>query len=496
MTIKGPFIEKFKSKNYYYIYDVNTNHFIQVDQITWDIIDFFNILSDKEIVIRFSNIYPNKKIYEALTKLNKISHEKHVFTSKRPNDFNILSDYKDINQRLNNNLGHLVLNVTELCNMRCDYCIFSGKYEYRRTHSSNQMRWSLAKNAIDYFFKKNKARNEIYISFFGGEPLLEFSLIKKCIEYTESLALHRKISFTITTNGTLISDEIAKIFSFHNVLLLVSLDGPPQINNLYRKYINGKGSYRNVISSLFRLKKHYGGTYKDLIKLSMVYVPSYDLIDIYEFIKNHERIFKGLDLYFEYCSEDSNIFLSHISDRNKSYIKQKEYLFKIYYDAVINESINTIPGANFLHALFDAPFYRLQNRIHYRSLNKSHYPNSICIPGENKLFVNTKGEFFICEKLDSYTEIGNLENGLDVNNIIRIIDEYSKNCNEFCLDCWLVRLCPLCFKDAIRGNVFDEEMKKQKCEEVKISYSKAFKEYNMILEKNKNAFNFLTTKNK
>jgi len=162
---------------------------------------------------------------------------------------------------------------------------------------------------------------------------------------------------------------------------------------------------------------------------------------------------------------------------------------------VINEAINTIPGANFLHALFDAPFYRVQNRIHYRSLNKSHYPNSICIPGENKLFVNTKGGFFICEKLDSYTEIGNLENGLDVNKIIRIIDEYSKICNEFCLDCWLVRLCPLCFKDAIRGNVFDKEMKKQKCEEVKTSYSKAFKEYNKILEKNKNAFNFLTKKN-
>ena len=96
-------------------------------------------------------------------------------------------------------MGNLILQVTQQCNLRCKYCAYSGNY-YNRSHTSNRMDFETAKKAIDFYLKRSEKADQLALSFYGGEPLLEFELIKKCVSYILQRKGDKKILFTMTTN--------------------------------------------------------------------------------------------------------------------------------------------------------------------------------------------------------------------------------------------------------------------------------------------------------
>ena len=108
-------------------------------------------------------------------------------------------------------MGNLILQVTQQCNLRCKYCAYSGNY-YNRSHTSNRMDFETAKKAIDFYLKRSEKADQLALSFYGGEPLLEFELIKKCVSYILQRKGDKKILFTMTTNGTLMTEDVIEFF--------------------------------------------------------------------------------------------------------------------------------------------------------------------------------------------------------------------------------------------------------------------------------------------
>ncbi len=177
-----------------------------------------------------------------------------LIISQKLNNNNI----KNINISNNNcipiGLKSICLVLNNDCNLKCSYC-FANKGLYDNPHK--QMQFDTAKKSIDMLIesaKKNKF-NKISIAFFGGEPLLSFDLIKKCVYYVENLKDNIICEYKITTNATLFNMHIIKFMEKYKFNVMISVDGTKNIHDFYRKYKNDKGSYNDVVNSITMFKE-------------------------------------------------------------------------------------------------------------------------------------------------------------------------------------------------------------------------------------------------
>ena len=177
---------------------------------------------------------------------------------------------------------HLMLQVTQQCNLRCEYCAYSGMYD-NRVHSNKRMTFALAKRSIDFFIDHSRESKRVTFGFYGGEPLLEFSLIKQCIEYIENQMEGKEIHYAITTNGTLLNDEIGEYFAKHNISLAISLDGSKKEHDLHRKFRNGKGSFDVIMNNIKRIKERYPEYGKNIVFVPVV-TPNASLAHVIEIL--------------------------------------------------------------------------------------------------------------------------------------------------------------------------------------------------------------------
>lgn len=159
----------------------------------------------------------------------------------------------DINSHRANYLKTICLVLNNSCNLNCKYC-FANKGKYDKPNE--QMNFDNAKEALDNLIKcvRNNNGKEITIAFFGGEPLLSFELIKKVVEYMANIASDLICKYMITTNGTIITPEIAEFLETNKFNITISIDGDETQHNTFRKYINGNGSYNAVVNSLNMFK--------------------------------------------------------------------------------------------------------------------------------------------------------------------------------------------------------------------------------------------------
>lgn len=154
----------------------------------------------------------------------------------------------------NKRLWVLSLNVTHACQLRCHYCYLSHFYP----EMASKMSFETAKKAIDTLYnwddikkfqpEKIKSKLRYQIGFFGGEPLLNFPVVKEVVEYVTQKS--SVFSFGMTTNGGLITPDIAKFLGRHNFSLVLSVDGPEEIHDYHRKYVDGRGSFQDVMKGL------------------------------------------------------------------------------------------------------------------------------------------------------------------------------------------------------------------------------------------------------
>ena len=143
-------------------------------------------------------------------------------------------------------LQTIVLNVTNQCNLSCQYCYEFGEDKIATPDGKPKfMEWETAKSSVDYLFAEAQGRKSVHITFFGGETLMNFPLLKKVVEYARAQAQERRmeIDFSLTTNATLLTPTIIDYLAENAIGVTVSMDGPKEMQDKFRVFSNGKGSY-------------------------------------------------------------------------------------------------------------------------------------------------------------------------------------------------------------------------------------------------------------
>lgn len=479
-----PFIYKFKTNNYKYIYDVNTNRVFQVADLTYSIID--NYSDDLEL----QNItlqYPGNDIEDLKKSIKEIKNAQAngIFSYHRPlkmsywygNSFNTLYEFQKHEQ--------LILNVTERCNLRCKYCIYSGKYKNKRTHSKRDISFETAKKAINFFF--NNSKDEVYISFYGGEPLLNFSLIKQVIEYVEERTIKR-VNWNITTNGTLLTPNICKYIYEKKIILTVSLDGPKEIHDRYRVTIEGNKTFKKIMDNLKYLYNIDKDFYIKNVSFNAVSAPPYKLSLVEEFFNTETLVMKN-NMSFYYMNSTIKNFESDFSINDYNYdllMKDNQKLEDEYkYQVKIGESKYKIAKQ-----LYERNILRFYKRSKSQ-LGDIIGPNGCCVAGFRRVFVGVDGTLNVCEKMDNAYSIGSIDEWLDMDSIKKLYEEYFKISNN-CLNCWACRLCSTCFASAITGGKLDEQSRSSLCDNIRDQFHQMLVLYYSILEENESAFDYMS----
>jgi uncharacterized protein len=249
--------------------------------------------------------------------------------SNLPPNFNI---DEFIEQRKNAPIKALCLNIAHDCNLRCTYC-FADEGEY---HGKRElMSLSTAQNAIDFLIARSNNRHNLEVDFFGGEPLMNFEVVKQTVEYAKLQAqkFNKNFRFTITTNGVLLDDDKINYINenFDNVVL--SLDGRREVNDKMRPTANKKGSYDLIVPKFLKLISARHG--KDYFVRGTF---TKNNLDFFEDIKHISSLgFKNLSLE------------PVVADSSADYVISEEDLPKIFdeYDKLADDYINA--DYNFFH---------------------------------------------------------------------------------------------------------------------------------------------------
>ncbi|AQS57731.1 thioether cross-link-forming SCIFF peptide maturase [Desulforamulus ferrireducens] len=233
-------IHKFKFDDTRMVVDVHSGAVHVVDELVWDILDSYQAKTPAEIVQGLSGKYPPEQVEQALTEINQLVEEGLLFTSD-PHQ----AGYQPRREGV---IKALCLHAAHDCNLRCKYC-FAGQGQFGGP--SGLLSLEVGKAAIDFLIEQSGNRKNIEIDFFGGEPLLNFKVIKELVPYGHARAEQagKKFKFTLTTNGVLLNKEIQQFLLDNNMAAVLSLDGRPAVHDAMRPTPRGNGSYEQVVKA-------------------------------------------------------------------------------------------------------------------------------------------------------------------------------------------------------------------------------------------------------
>lgn len=428
--MEKPFIKLFSTVNGYYFFDVNTNTVTPISEDTY--LKLNKIVNDENVQGIESEEIENLKDSGLLSgfRASKITHLPQEITSNM----------------LNNYMSTIVLQVTQRCNLRCSYCAYTintNEVNHRK-HTDNDMTWDVAKKAIDFYLLHSRKIKYPNIAFYGGEPLLKFDLIKRIILYSEKKFKGKKVDYRITTNGTLLSDEVVCFFENHNVLLTVSLDGNKSMHDEHRRFaVNGQGSYDVVIKNLKNIKKNHSD-YLGKCSINMVLDAQNKFESLNQFFEEDQREI-GIESIM--TTEIDDLFSEQKNIYSESYLYGREYQYFLkyleYFGRILPQENSEIVG--------QMMFQDINTAINFSRMEKmsdNEIVGGCCIPGQLHLLCDYKGDFFPCERVNEKNPlmiIGNVYEGLFYKKIDDLLDFHAEN-ERRCLECWACRNCDLCIR--------------------------------------------------
>ena len=231
-----------------FLLDVESGSVFLVDALTKTLIENWNSPVDYETG-EFSR-FTKEEIDEAKEEITSLIDEGVLFSSepehKKPSYAGIIKA--------------MCLNISHMCNLRCEYCFADGG-SYKGV--AQNMSFEVAKKAVDFLVEKSGSRKNLEIDFFGGEPLLNFDVVKKTVAYGRSLEKekNKNFRFTITTNAMLLTDEAIDFFNKEMYNVVVSIDGRKEVHDGVRKTATGDGSFDVAIKNALNFKKKRVGQY-------------------------------------------------------------------------------------------------------------------------------------------------------------------------------------------------------------------------------------------
>jgi uncharacterized protein len=239
-------IHKFIQDGEYYVIDVNSGALHVVDEIVYDLLDENSLKEKEELIEIFKGKHSVEDIEEVYNEIQSLINGEMIYTKDLYETIAMQSGDKE------SYIKALCLNIIHDCNLRCKYC-FADEGEY---HGARKvMSAEVGKKAIDFVIEKSGPRKNIEVDLFGGEPLMAFDEIKEIVEYAKiQEKLHKKlIRFTMTTNATLLNDEIMKYMDENMGNIVLSIDGRKSVNDKVRTRIDGSGSYDRILPNIQKM---------------------------------------------------------------------------------------------------------------------------------------------------------------------------------------------------------------------------------------------------
>lgn len=463
MIISKPNIHILELYNKYYIYDVGTN---AIFSITNEMCKFLlNVLKNNQEVEVSSEL---EEEFEYLIESGCL----------RPINENIVVEHFEtplLESLYENNLNTIILQVTQNCNLRCQYCVYSGSY-INRVHNNKRMSVEVAKQSIDFLAKHSGNSKEITIGFYGGEPLLELSLIKEVVDYAEKLFIGKKILFNMTTNATLLNIEAAKFLYAKNFNLTISLDGPKATHDSNRIFANSnKGTFDAVMQNLELIRKELPDFIKN-IGFNAVIDLKQNVACSSEFFLNYETV-KGMNVASNYINPISKKDAEPI---NPELIAISHYeIFKTYLYACNKEIFSY-----YKPTLYSSEVASLKQIVKDRFVGLQTYqgkisPGGQCLPGIQRFFVTVDGKFFPCERVDEESSelcIGDLKNGFDLENAKKILN-VAKITEKECRECWCYKMCSQCVAKAAENGKIEAANRLKWCNQSRKNAEEYIKNY-------------------
>ncbi len=443
-----PFIKLYRSPRGFYFYDVNRDTIVGINE---RIYDYLSENCPYEELGEEDKEYVEHLLEKGYLSDKRISEIKHEQTD-------------EIEEILSSRCQQLILQVTQLCNLVCSYCPYANKTDnvLQRNHENKHMSWEVAKKAIDFFAEHSSAYDSPSISFYGGEPLIEFELLKKCVEYSEELFLGKNLSFFMTTNATLMSDEIIDFLAEHDFKLLISIDGPASIHDINRKRSDGTGSFASAFEALKKAYKRYGDNAANGLEINMVLAPDNDIDEAFslfddEFFRNNSVGISSSvadDEYLEYKLEYPNEFIAK---------------YNYYFFLAFLKTMKLVEGIDIPAFYNQSMFILKRNYLRYKrgmnSLPDIGCPGGPCVPGHSKFFVNVYGDMFPCERVSEISKcmkVGSIYNGFDYDAIKKQMN-VSQQTADKCRECYAQLHCSLCQGYSDGGDELVSEKRAANC---------------------------------
>lgn len=487
-----PFVLPFAHQNRYYLYDVNTNVVMEVDEALFSLVDHVEVeanASDRRR--RYSLNSPSYPLGEesksrVLATVESGYAQHGLFSDRRPSDMSFPFSKEEFAAILENMIAHVLLNVTEQCNLRCGYCRYSGEYSYARTHRPVYMSEGVARKAVSFLMSRcsyilDKTEESLTVNFYGGEPLLNFPVIRSTIEFVQERYADRKdrTSFAITTNLTTRDYDVLKFLVDQKFSLNVSLDGPEFIHDRYRRSINGSGTFATVLANLEALRRMDEPLFRT-IGFNIVLAPPYDIEAVVNFLESEELV-RGHQVRLGFVDPDYTTFYdrfdhNEVEDVRRSQIRTlQQRLANRLGSKHIEPGSPTCSMFSMLSPIVHRPIVQMPSRF---------YPNGICLPGVQRTFVRADGILYMCEKIGDALPIGDLDTGYDLNAIWKAVDEYIRLSRPQCTNCWAVRFCSSCYIGALKGPTYDPGRRASYCEGTRMAVLANLKHYCELMATN------------
>ncbi|MBL4935143.1 thioether cross-link-forming SCIFF peptide maturase [Clostridium sp. YIM B02515] len=235
-------VHKFRQGDSYYVIDVNTGVIHEIDELVFDILDDDSLKAKGELIESLKHKYSVEDINEAYDEIVELINQEMLYSKDLYEDIALNDNSKSF-------IKALCLNVAHDCNLKCKYC-FADEGEYKGCRKLITL--EVGKKAIDFVIEKSGPRKNIEIDLFGGEPLIVFDTIKEIIAYArqQEKIYNKVIRFTMTTNATLLNDEIMEFIDKEMGNIVLSIDGRKEVNDKVRVRADGSGSYDKILPKI------------------------------------------------------------------------------------------------------------------------------------------------------------------------------------------------------------------------------------------------------
>lgn len=248
-------IHSYKFANMNIVLDICSGSVHVVDEVAFDIIEMYKNHTPKEITDAMLKKYSNRAdvteedISECLEDIKELENQGKLFTE---DTFEPMAG--DLKKKSSGVIKALCLHIAHTCNLNCSYCFASqGKYHGDRA----LMSFETGKRALDFLVENSGTRRNLEVDFFGGEPLMNFDVVKRLVAYARSIEkqLGKNFRFTLTTNGMLIDDDVIEFANREMSNVVLSLDGRREIHDKFRVDYAGNGSWDKIVPKFQKLVK-------------------------------------------------------------------------------------------------------------------------------------------------------------------------------------------------------------------------------------------------